>query len=214
MLSPFKGISDSQKNKLFKLLESHIFVFTKNEEILTTLKNKNIICVLLEGHANIINTNYIGEEYLVENLYENSVFGSNISNINNVEYQIRTVEQSKVLVIDYDILINSKNIAYKYYNTFIINLFDIINHKMKENNSRIKILTQKTIRDKLLAFFENEYREKHSKFIYLPNNFKDLADYLSVNRSAMFRELRYLKDDKFIKIDGKRITLLYTPVIY
>ena len=109
--------------------------------------------------------------------------------------------------------LNKKYINYSYYNVFITNLFDIVNSKCKENNDRIRILTKKTIRDKLLAFFENEYKKSRSKYIYVPTNLKDLADYLSINRSAMFRELKYLKEEKFIKIDGKRITLLYTPIV-
>ena len=213
MNSPFDGITELQKNKLFKLLATHLYTFNKNEEILQTLKNDNIICILLEGYAQIININYNGEENLVEELYENSVFGTNISDIDYNEYQVRAIEDSKVLVIDYKKLVDPKNINHNYYNVFVINLFEIVNSKLKMNNDRIRILTKKSIRDKLLAFFENEYKKSRSKFIYLPNNFKDLADYLSINRSAMFRELKYLKDEKFIKIDGKKITLLYTPIV-
>lgn len=213
MNNPFDGISEEQKNNLFKILETHIYSFSKGEEILSVLKNKNIICILLNGYANIVNINYNGEEYLVESLTKNSIFGSYLSNISNIEYQIKAIEDSKVLVIDYNKLINNKNINYNYYNIFIINILNIISIKLKENNDRIKILTQKTIRDKLLVFFENEYKKSHSKNIYLSSNFKVLADYISVNRSAMFRELKYLKDDKFITIEGKKITLLYTPLI-
>lgn len=213
MNSPFDGITELQKNKLFKLLATHLYTFNKNEEILQTLKNDNIICILLEGYAHIININYYGEENLVEELYENSVFGTNVSDIDYNEYQVRAIEDSKVLVIDYKKLVDPKNINHNYYNVFVINLFEIVNSKLKMNNDRIRILTKKSIRDKLLAFFENEYKKSRSKFIYLPNNFKDLADYLSINRSAMFRELKYLKDEKFIKIDGKKITLLYTPIV-
>lgn len=213
MKNPFAGISELQKNRLFKILATHIYTFHKNEEILSTLKNKNIVCILLEGYAQIFNINYNGEENLIEELIENSVFGSDISNISDTEYQIRAVEPSKVLVIDYNKLVNSKNTCYAYYNQFMLNIFDIIHSRLKDNNDRIKILTQKSIRDKLLAYFEIEYKKTRSKFIYLPSNFKDLADYLSTNRSAMFRELKYLKEEKFIKIDGRRITLLYTPVV-
>lgn len=211
MNNPFEGISELQKDKLFSLLETHTYIFNKYEKILPTLKSKNIICIMLEGYAHIVNVNYNGEESIIEELPENSVFGSNISDITSIESQIIALENSKVLVIDYNKLINYKNIKYNYYNIFITNLFNIINTQLKEKNSRIRILTQKSIRDKLLAFFENEYKLTHSRFIYLPNNFKNLADYLSINRSAMFRELRYLKDEKFIKIDGKKITLLYIP---
>lgn len=214
MNSPFTGISELQKHKLFKILQTHEYSFNKNEEILSTLKGENIICILLEGHAQIVSISYNGEENLIEELYTDSIFGTNISNISDSEYQITALEKSKVLVIDYNKLIDIKNINYSYYNVFLTNLFDIINSKFRESNDRIKILTKKSIRDKLLAFFENEYIKTRSKYIYLPTNFKDLADYLSVNRSAMFREIKYLKEEKFIKVDGNRITLLYTPNVH
>ena len=73
----------------------------------------------------------------------------------------------------------------------------------------VRILEKKTIRDKLLEYFEIEYRKTYIKTIELPFNLKDLADYIAVNRSAMFRELKNLKDERFIAIKGKRITLLY-----
>ena len=36
-----------------------------------------------------------------------------------------------------------------------------------------------------------------------------MADYLGIDRSAMTREMKLLKDEGFIKTTGKRITLLY-----
>ena len=96
MDTPFAGISELQKNKLFKLLETHIFTFNKNQEILSTIKGKDIICILLEGHANIVNIDYDGDETLVEELFENSVVGSGISDMTSSECQIRANEFSKV----------------------------------------------------------------------------------------------------------------------
>ena len=211
MISPFQGISELQKNKLLKKLENHTYQFNKNEEILPTLKNTNIICILIEGKAKIINTNYLGEETLVEELYENSVFGTNISSIDNTENRIVAIESCEVIIIDYNKLVKIDNLNYAYLNMFIFNLFQILNEKLKKNNDRIQILTKKNIRDKLLAFFENEYRRTRSQNIYLSGTLKDLSDYLSINRSAMFRELKSLKDEKFIKVNGKKITLLYIP---
>ena len=213
MITPFDGLSLLQRSRLLKKLDSHIYSFNKNEKILPTLKNTNIICILVEGVAKIINTNYLGEETLIEELYENSVFGTNISNISNNECEIQAIEPCRIIVLDYNKLTKVDNLNFSYYNTFIFNLFQILNEKFKEVNNRIQILTKKNIRDKLLAFFENEYRRSRSQNIYLPNNFKNLADYLSVNRSAMFRELKSLKEENFIKVTGKRITLLYIPKI-
>ena len=105
-----------------------------------------------------------------------------------------------------------KNINHNYFNIFFRNLFDITNNKFRDTNERIKILEKKQIRDKLLDYFEIQYKKTHSKFIYLPFSLKDFADYIAVNRSAMFRELRHLKDDKFIEIKDRRITLLYKQI--
>ncbi len=209
MLSPFNGLKKSQINKLYSLLGTHIYKFHKNQEILPTIKNKNIIGIILEGYAQILNIEYNGNDIVIENLYKNSVFGSNISLTNSENYQIIAKENTDVLVIDYDKLINPNNLTHNYFNIFFRNLFEIINVKIKEKNERIKILEKKQIREKLLEYFEIEHKKSRFNNIYLPFSFKDLADYLAINRSAMFRELKHLKEEQFIEIKDNRITLLY-----
>lgn len=82
--------------------------------------------------------------------------------------------------------------------------------KIKEYNERIEILANKTIRNKLLAYFKITSKKSKSKIIYLPFNFSELADYLVVDRCAMSRELKNLKDDGLIEVEGKKIKLFYT----
>ena len=209
MTTPFEGLTKSQKNKLFDLLGVHIYKFNKNQEVLPTIKNENIVGIILDGYAQILNIEYNGNEIVIENLYKDSIFGSNISLTNSENYQIIAKQSTSVLVIDYDKLINPKNLSHNYFNIFFRNLFDIINIKMREKNERIKILEKKQIREKLLEFFEIEHKKNRLNSIYLPFSFKDLADYLAINRSAMFRELRHLKDEKFIEVKNRKITLLY-----
>ena len=209
MNSPFADLSALQITKLYDLLEVHTYKFNKNEEILPTIKNGNIIGIILQGFAQIVFIEYNGNEIIIENLNKDSVFGTNISGTNNENCQIIAKETTEVLVIDYNKLINPKNIKHLYYNIFLTNLFDIINIKSRDKNDRMRILEKKQIRDKLLEFFEVEYRKKHSRSFTLSFSLKDLADFIAVNRSAMFRELKHLKDDKIIEIQGKRITLLY-----
>ena len=209
MNGPFADLSRLQVNKLFELLEVHTYKFNKNEEILPTLKNGNIVAILLDGSAQIVYIEYNGNEIIVENLKKDSVFGTNISLTNNENCQIIAKEPTSILVIDYNKLINPKNIQHNYFNIFLFNLFDIINVKFKERNERIRILEKKQIREKLLEFFEIEYKKTHSKILYLPFALKDLADYIAVNRSAMFRELKHLKEENFIEVKNKKIKLLY-----
>lgn len=210
MIKPFDGLSTLQKNKLLKKLESHIYKFNDKDEFSHLFESTKSICILLEGKVIISNLNYLGEETIIEEISKDEVFSNVFTNINrNVE--IRSSSFSRVLIIDYNKLIKIDNTMYSFYNIFLLNLFQIITNKLKENNTRLEIITEKTTRDKLLSFFENEYRKTHSSKIYLQYSLKNLASYLSVNRSSMFRELKSLKDDNFIKIEGNKITLLYTP---
>lgn len=209
MNGPFADLSRLQTTKLLELLEVHRYKFNKNEEILPTLKNGNILAILTQGAAQIVYIEYNGNEIIVENLGKESVFGSNISGTNNENCQIIAKEPTEVLVIDYNKLINPKNLSHNYYNIFLLNIFDIINVKFRERNERVRILEKKQIRDKLLEYFDIEYKKSHTRTINLPFALKDLADYIAVNRSAMFRELKNLKEEKFIEVKNKKIKLLY-----
>ena len=209
MKKPFDNLTTAQINKLYTLLGVHIYNYNKNQEILPTIKSDNIIAIILEGSAQIKNIEFNGNEIILENLSKDDIFGTNISATDTESYQIIPNENTRVLVIDYDKLMKPRNQKHVYYNTFLNNLFDIINIKFREKNERIKILEKKQIREKLLEYFEIEYNKSRLRNIYLPFTLKDLSDYLAINRSAMFRELKNLKEEKFIEVKGKKITLLY-----
>ena len=209
MKLPFEGLTKLQIGKLLVLLGVHRYKYTKGEEILPTIKNENIIGIILDGFAQIMNIEYNGNEMVQENLGKDSVFGTTISATNSENCQIVAKEDTEVLVIDYIKLINPENLNHNYFNIFLSNLFDIINTKFRETNERVKILEKKQIREKLLKYFEIEHKKSRSKNIYLDSSFKDLADYLAIDRSAMFRELKHLKDDKLIEVNGRKIRILY-----
>ena len=209
MNSPFADLSRVQTVRLFEMLDVHIYKYNKNEEVLPTIKNSNIIGVVMEGSIQISYIEYNGNEIIMENLNKDDVFGTNFSSISIDNTEIIAKENTEVLVIDYIKLMNPKNLRYPYFNTFFRNLFDIINTKFREKNERIRILEKKQIRERLLEYFEIERKKSGSRNIYLPFALKDLADYISVNRSAMFRELKHMKEEKIIEIQDKRITLFY-----
>ena len=209
MNSAFENLSKLQIRKLMDLLDIHIYKFKKNENILSTIRGVDFIGIVSDGEAKIINMDYNGNEIIVENLHKNNIFGSHISEINSENSEIIAKEPSEIMVIDYFKLYDPRNISYTYFNIFMTNVFDIVNMKYKESIERIRILEKKQIRDKLLEFFDIEYKKTHSKYIYLRFPLKDLADYIGSNRSAMFRELKGLKDDRFIEVDNKRIKLIY-----
>lgn len=205
----FNGISEKNRRKLLKMFDTFVLTFKKESIILTKEKEENILGIIMEGHAQIIKTDYNGNKSLIEDLYENDIFGTNISGLKNKEYDILTKEETKILILDYYNIIKHINSTNQFYNLFLRNLLNILTKRIEDRNQRIEILTKKTIRNKLLEFFSIYSKKSGSKYIYLPYNFTDLADFLAVDRSAMSRELKYLKEEGFIEITGKRITLLY-----
>ena len=209
MRLPFEGLTKLQIGKLFVLLGVHRYKYAKGEEIIKKKKNDNIIGIILDGFAQIMNIEYNGNELVQENLGKDSVFGTTISATNSESCQIIAKEDTEVLIIDYSRLMRPENLAHNYFNIFLSNLYDIMSNKFRETNERVKVLEKKQIREKLLKFFEIEHKKSHSKNIYLNFALKDLADYLAVDRSAMFRELKHLKDDKLIEVDGRKIKILY-----
>lgn len=174
-MSPFENLSNQQKSRLFSLLNVHTYTFQKNQDIISTLKSENIIGIILKGNANLINSDYNGNEIVLEILEKDSVFGTNISAINNQSSQLIANEDTEVAIINYELLFNNKYINHNYFNIFITNLFKIISLKYKNTNEKLRVLSQKSIRDKLLEYFEIQYQKTLSRVIQLPFSLKDLA---------------------------------------
>ena len=97
----------------------------------------------------------------------------------------------------------------EFHNKLAECLPELILDKITHLNTRIELLTQRTTRDKLLMYFSIISTRRLSKTFELPLSLTDLADYLNVDRSAMMRELKLLKEDGLIEKIGNRIILLY-----
>ena len=209
MSNPFDNLSEKSIKKVLQLIEGHTFKYGVKEDIIQTIRTDSMIGIVIDGMADIIYHDYKGNKITVETLTENQIFGTDISGINNREYSIITKEPTTIVTFDYRLLTRRENVDNRLFNEFILNMFDIIHEKIKQKNERIQVLSNKTIRNKLLEYFSIERKKSHSRNIYLPGNFSDLANYLCVDRAAMTRELSFMKEEGFIETKSKRITILY-----
>lgn len=208
MTNLFANITDKNKEKILRILEATSLNFKPNCQILTSVKLNNMIGVVLSGYMQIIRTDYNGNRTIIEELTENDVFGTTISSL-TTECEIITKEETKIVIIDFNNILNDVENNLSYYKQFIKNLLEIYTDKINKKNERIEILTKKTIRDKLLEYFKIVSKRNNSKKIYLTMTYIELADYLAVDRSAMTRELKNLAEEGFIERADKKITLLY-----
>ncbi len=208
MADIFANISEKNKCKLLKILEANTHTFRKNEDITGKLKNENLIGIILSGVVEIIREDYDGNRTLIEELEAGDIFSSKFSSIENVDHTMVVIDEATVILIGYNEIINC-DLDKDYYIQFMKNLLAIFMEKLQEKNEHLEILSRRSIRNKLLEYFRVMSKKHGSRFVYLPFNFTDLADYLVIDRCAMSRELKYLKEEGFIEVKGKRITLLY-----
>lgn len=208
MIKPFDNITIKNKEKLLKTVHSYTVNYTENKKIMELFRDDDEFGIITKGYVQIRKITNNGNIIIIDELEEDNLISSSLFYTKSDEYEIIAKEPTQLLVFSYSEVINL-DISDKYYIQFIKNLFKIINSKIIERNERIEIISKKNIREKLLEYFNINSRKSGSRYIYLPFNFSDLANYLSVDRSAMSRELSYLKEEGFIEVKGKRISLLY-----
>lgn len=184
--------------------------FLKNETITTYIAKRQQLCLLKSGEAELIRYDFNGTRTIVEHYLESNIFGEIFYNVTtNNELLVEAKTKCEVLFFDYEFIKNKCTTTCSYHKKLIQTLPDLLLAQITSLNTRIEILSKRTIREKLLTYFNLVATKNISKSFTLPFSLTDLADYLSVDRSAMMRELGFLRNDNIIEKNGNRITLLY-----
>lgn len=208
MTNLFENINDKNIEKLKRFLRTTTTTFPKNVNVLSNVNLDNYIAIVDKGSLNLIYNDYNGNKTILEELKSGELFGTLLSSITD-EVECLTKEQTQITFIEYSQITNDEIIKTDFYIIFIKNLIKLLSDQVKNKNNRIELLTKRTTRDKLLEYFRMQSQEKGNRTFTIPYSFTELANYLSVDRSAMSREINYLKEDGLIKTNKRRITLLY-----
>ncbi len=208
MLEKLRIYENLDEKKFLSTLQSNTIFYKNNQTIAYSLGDRNVIGIIEEGSANLVRFDYNGERTIVEELYSGDIFSDMFYSSTNSELLVIATSDCKVTFVSYDELINKAQTSINAL-SFLDNLINLITDKLVRRNERIELLTTRTIRNKLLAYFELQTKKVNSKSFDLEYTYTDLADYLAIDRSAMMRELKHLKEDGFINDINRKITLLY-----
>ena len=209
MANLFENISEKNILKLKRILSANTVKYKKNVNILSNVNHDNFIALVDSGSVQFIFNDYDGNKTIIEELNAGEMFGNLISNITSEEIACVTKEDTQITYIEFDEITNDEIIKNDFYIIFIKNLIKLLTDQLTTRNNRIELLTKRSTRDKILAYFKNESQKRGTKKFNMPMTFTELANYLSVDRSAMSREIKYLKEDGFLKVNGKKITIDY-----
>ena len=209
MTNLFENISEKNVLKLKRILKANTTKYQKNVNILSNVNQEDFIALIDTGTIQLIFTDYNGNKVILEELTEGEIFGSLTSSIKSEEVICLTKEDTQITFIEYDQITNDEIFRTDFYIIFIKNLIRILTEQLNTRNRRIELLTKKTTRDKILVYLRQEAQKAGGKKFKLPMSFTELANYLSVDRSAMSREIKYLKEEGFIETNGRKISIRY-----
>jgi CRP-like cAMP-binding protein len=180
--------------------------YDRGEIITICSPNDDTIGIITEGLAYLTTSNYEEQRRILDFYEEGNVFGSRfLPASENKLFYVTAKTACKVDFVKYTKLITCcSNNCQKH--TAAIN--GLIVSTAEKSLMHIDILAQRTLKGKLLTFFDYLASNSSTNSFTIPLPFSDLADYLAVDRSAMMREIKKLNQEGIIKSDKKKITIL------
>ena len=204
----FDGIKDEQLADAIKLLNGRIKKVIKDDYIVQLGGTIQYAGLLLKGKIESSFQNENFDQITMHTFTGGYLFGEGlvINHANNSPVQVRAVEDSVVLFIDLEMIYAAAD------NSPIRNILagNLIKSLAKKNlilNQKVRILSQKSLRDRIFIYLRTLPKDKDG-YVRIPFTQTALAEYLGVNRSALSRELGRMQNEGLLVIDGKRIKII------
>lgn len=209
MTQLFNGIDDSGIKRLMGCMRMRITTFQAEEHIAELGTKLEKIGILVEGSAHIELSDADGVTTRMETLTDGDVFGELFFLPH--EDRLCVVQADtvcRVMFLDWQHVIRPCPHSCDPHGQLIANLFQLAAEKTRQLSAYTDILSQRTMRQKLMTYFTALSRETGARTITLPMSLAALAEYLCVDRSAMMRELRVMRKEGILETNRREITLL------
>jgi len=195
----WNGIGVTDFESVLNCLSAKTTEYKKDDVILLSGNSVNFVGLVLAGSVQVIKEDIDGRITILTVLGVSELFGEVLAcaGVMQSPVTVLATEDTEVLLIDYKRIISSCSAVCPFHAKLIENMLKIIAHKNLMLNQKIEILSKRTTRDKLLAFFETQ--SGMAKKFTIPYNREELANYLCVDRSAMSNELCKMRDEGIIK---------------
>lgn len=196
---------------LFKNLD---YEFIKNNFIIKEYNANNLLfnesekCkyfgVLLEGELKVSTLTNKDQEYTINILHKGDIFGETLLFLEDNSYLGDGIitKKSKIAFIS-----KEKLLTILSNKTFLTNYLEALALKTEKINFRMKLLSQKSIENKIMFYLYSQKKKRNTNIINIPNKEK-LSQLLNIPRPSLSRELIRLKEKKVIEYDKYKITIL------
>ncbi len=201
------NINQADIEEIVFSFRQNVKTFPKNTILFQEGDKVEYLYFVVSGKLQIVKYSYTGQKSILMNLTKGDFFAEAVafSKGKVSPVTVETLSECQVIGISSDVLETQEN--FKWSRQLLINLLEISFEKSFALNKKIDILSQRTIRDKFLTFLDLECKAKKSNTVILPFTKQALANFLEVDRTALFRVLKQLEDEGIIEIEDKKVTL-------
>lgn len=205
----FYNINEEELLSMMTCFKTYTKNYSNGEIICFYSDNDNGIGIIESGSAIVVHSLLNGSQTILEHLKEGDIFGQ-MFYFHGAKENISVEASSKCTVrfIDYEHIVKRCSKACPHHSQLVHNILFMVSEKTRNVCEHLEVLSQRSIRERLNSYFEILSSKADNKTFEIPFTMTTLANYLSVDRSAMSRELGKMKDEGLLKINKKKITLL------
>lgn len=206
----FENVSYSNLTSMFACLNVRYEECKKGSYIFLEGQKVDYVGVVQKGKLAAVKDTYQGNRSILQEYSPSEMFGGAFAcaKLDKAPISVLALSDSEVLLFDYKRIITTCSSACVFHAKLIENMLKILADDVLNLNDKLHVLSNRTTRDKLLAYFELQREIFNSDIFSIPLNREQLADFLFVDRSAMSRELSNMRDEGLIKFDKNNIELL------
>lgn len=206
----FIGVDENELMSLLSCLNARLYTYKKGEYVLRQGNHLQDIIVLVEGNLHIQKDDYWGNRSILGQITVGEMFGEAYAapDSSSLLNDVMAIEDSVAIFFDVRRIITTCSCACKFHSKIIENLFFAISEKNRKLVQKLSHMSERTTRDKLISYLSEEAKQHKNSTFFIPFNRQQLADYLSVDRSAMSNELCKMRDEGLLEFDKNLFRLL------
>lgn len=189
----FEGLTTEE----IKSLNPTMKEYSKGSVIVHQGDSLKSFALVVSGDVQVYNEDFYGNKNIIVSGEAGFLFGEALAVLGRKEYpvSVMTTTGCKVMFIEYKPIISEKLLKIMAKNSF-------------DYREKITLLSQRTTREKLLCYLDNESRKNGSTSFSIPYDRQELADYIGVDRSAMSAEIGKLVKEGIIKTERNWFEIL------
>ncbi len=204
----FQGMAFGDFEQVLNCLSAKSAAYAKGDAVLLSGGTVDFVGLVLSGSVQVIKEDVNGRIGILTELGVSELFGEVFAcaGIAQSPVTVLAAENTEILRMDYRKIITSCTSACPFHAKLIENMLRLIARKSLMLNQKIEILSKRTTREKLLAFFDMQ--RGTAKTFTIPYNREELAHYLCVDRSAMSNELCKMRDEGILRFHKNAFEML------